>query len=135
MTFSGCALLNANLKDPEVKILDLSVSKMSAEDIDLDLKLNIQNPNDFALDVSKISYGLVLSGKPVTEGVFAHGAKVAANGSSELVVPLKFKYSAINNIITSFLNRTLTKEYELKGAVDLGFFSIPFTKKGEIKLK
>lgn len=132
---TGCALLTKKLKDPEIKITDLSVSNVSSDMIDLDLKLNVKNPNDVDLEVNKITYGLMISGKPVTEGVFAKGAKIAANGSGDVVVPLKFKYSTIGNILTSLLNKTLSKEYELKGAVDLGWLSIPFTKKGEIKLK
>lgn len=135
MTFSGCALLTKDLKDPEVKFMDLSVTDVSADTVDLNLKLNVKNPNDVDLEVNKITYGLSVSGKPATEGVFAKGAKVAANGQSDLVIPLKFKYSTLGDILKSLLSNNLNREYELKGAVDLGFISIPFTQKGEIKLK
>ncbi len=135
MAFSGCALLTKDLKDPEVKFMDLSVSNMTADTVDLDLKLNVKNPNDVDLEVNKITYGLMVSGKPATEGVFAKGAKVVANGQSDLVIPLKFKYSTLGDILKSLVSQNFNKEYELKGAVDLGFISIPFTKKGEIKLK
>jgi LEA14-like dessication related protein len=135
MAFTSCALLTKNLKDPEIKFMDLSVSSFSVDTVELDLKLNVKNPNDVDLEVNKITYGLALSGKPAAEGVFAKGAKVVAYGQSDLIIPLKFKYSTLGDILKSLVSNDLTKEYELKGAVDLGFISIPFTKKGEIKLK
>jgi LEA14-like dessication related protein len=135
ITFIGCADLTKNLvKDPEIKILDLSVMQISGQEIDLNLKLNVNNPNPMELKIGKIAYGLNLSGKPVTEGIFDKGIAVPANGAHDVIVPLKFKYDAIGNLITSFLSKTLTKDYELKGTVDVGWFSIPFTQKGEIKL-
>ncbi|MBC7754331.1 MAG: LEA type 2 family protein [Moraxellaceae bacterium] len=134
-TLVGCALLTQNLKDPEVKFLDLLISQISADTVDLDLKLNVKNPNDVDIKVSKITYGLTLAGQPMTNGIFAKEARVGAHENLEVIVPLKFKYSTIANIVTSLLNRNLSKTYELKGAVDLGWLSIPFTQKGEIKLQ
>ena len=131
----GCALLNRNLKDPEVKFMDLSISQMAADTVDLDLKLSVKNPNDVEIKVSKITYGLTLAGQPMTNGIFAKEARVGAHETQEVIVPLKFKYSTIANIVTSLLNKNLSKTYELKGAVDLGWLSIPFTQKGEIKLQ
>jgi LEA14-like dessication related protein len=136
MTLSSCAELTKNLvKDPEVKFMDLSVANITGQEVDLNLKLNVSNPNPMELKVGKITYGLNLSGKPVTEGIFDKGVAVPANGSNDVVVPLKFKYDAIGNLLTSLLNKTLTKDYELKGSVDVGWFSVPFNHKGEIKLK
>ena len=134
-TLLGCALLTKNLKDPEVKFLDLSISQVAAETVDLDLKLSVKNPNDVDIKISKITYGLNLAGQPMTNGIFAKEARIPAFGISEVVVPLKFKYSAISSLVSSLLNRNLSKTYELNGAVDLGWLSIPFTQKGEIKLQ
>jgi LEA14-like dessication related protein len=135
IAFMSCADLTKNLaKDPEVKILDLSIVQFSGQEIDLNLKLNVNNPNPMELKIGKIAYGLSLSGKPVTEGVFDKGLAVPSNGSSDVIVPLKFKYDAVGSILTNLLNKTLTKDYELKGSVEVGWFSIPFTKKGEIQI-
>jgi len=134
IALTGCADLTKNLvKDPEVKILDLSVAKFSGQEVDLNLKLNVNNPNPMELKIGKIAYGLNLSGKPVTEGIFEKGVAIPANGANDVIVPLKFKYDAVGSLLTSFLNKTLTKDYELKGTVDVGWFSIPFTKKGELQ--
>ncbi len=131
----SCAHLTKNLKDPEIKFVDLSVSDFSADTVALDLKLNVKNPNDVDLEVNKITYGLLVSGKPATEGVFAKGTKIRAKGQADLVIPLKFKYATLGDILKSLVSQNLNKEYQLNGAVDLGFVSIPFTKTGAIKLK
>ncbi len=134
-SFQSCVLFTQKLKDPEVQIVDLSVTNFTLDALDLNLKLHVKNPNDVDIKVKKIIYGLNLSGKPVTEGIFAQGAEIKAMGSSDVIVPLKFKYSTLGSIFNSLMNNNLSKEYELKGSVDLGWLSIPFTKKGEIKLK
>jgi LEA14-like dessication related protein len=135
-TLLSCSSLTKNfLKDPEVKVLDLAITNISAQDISIDVKLNINNPNPVPINISKITYGLNFSGKNVTEGVFDQGIQVPSQGAGEVTVPLKFKYSAINSLIDGFMKKSLSKDYELTGAVDMGIFSIPFNKKGQIDLK
>lgn len=133
---SGCTSLTKKfLKDPEIKILDLSVSQFSSNEIELNLKLNVQNPNSIDLNIGKIKYGLKMSGQSVTEGLLEKGLIVPAHASSDVVVPLKFKYNEIGNLLISFLNKTITQDYELNGSVDMGWLTIPFNQKGKIQIR
>lgn len=132
----SCSSLTKNfLKDPEVKVLDLAITNISPQDISVDAKLNINNPNPIPIHISKITYGLNFSGQNVTEGIFDEGVQVPSQGAADVIIPLKFKYSAINSLIEGFMKKNLSKDYELTGAVDMGLFSIPFNKKGQIDLK
>jgi LEA14-like dessication related protein len=134
--FSGCAQLSKDLlKDPEVKILDLTVSNISAQSISVNVKLNVNNPNPVPLALSQIGYNLKFSGFQVTEGVFDKGIDIPANGANDVVIPLTFKYNTLEGLVSSFLKKTITKDYELTGSAKVGFFSIPFSSKGEINLK
>jgi LEA14-like dessication related protein len=133
---SGCAQLTKELlKDPEVKILDFSVSNITAESVSVNLKLNVNNPNPIPLKLGQVGYNLKLSGQQVTEGVFDKGIDIPASGANDVVIPLTFKYNAVESLVNSFLKKTLTKDYELSGTAKMGFFSIPFNKKGEINFK
>lgn len=122
------------LKDPEVKVTGVNVTDVGAQDLSVDLKLNIKNPNARTFSIGKIVYGLSLSGQAVTEGTYDKGIELPAEGATDVTVPLKFKYASLNAIVNNFLNKTLTKDYILTGTVDFGPLSIPFNQKGTLKL-
>ncbi len=136
LLMTACTSLTKDLvKDPEVKIMDVDVEKVGLKDVLINLKLNIKNPNAVAIKLSKINYALQFSGKKVTEGVFDKGFEVPANGASDVVVPLNFEYNALSGLLDGLMKKSLSKDYELNGSAQVGIFSIPFTKKGELKLK
>lgn len=133
---SSCSSLTKDLlKDPEVNITNVALESVSAKDLLIHLKLNIKNPNPIPISLSKVSYALQFSGKKVTEGIFDQGIKIPASGEGDVTVPLKFEYNAIGGLIDGFFKKTLTKDYELNGSAQFGIFSIPFTQKGELKIK
>ncbi|MEK2646890.1 LEA type 2 family protein [Bdellovibrio sp. BCCA] len=121
------------LKDPEVSVVGLDVSNVTAQDALVHVKLNVKNPNPVPLRVGKITYALTLSGKDVTEGEFKEGVDVPSQGENTVVVPLRFKYNTVGTLVDGLLKGTLSKEYELKGSAQMGLFSIPFNKKGELE--
>jgi LEA14-like dessication related protein len=136
LLITGCASLTQDLlKDPEVKILDFAVTNINAESVSVNLKLNVNNPNPIPLKLGQVGYNLKLSGLQVTEGVFDQGIDIPATGANDVNIPLTFKYDAVGSLINSFLKKTITKDYELTGSAKVGFFSIPFNKKGEINFK
>ncbi|MBC7421605.1 MAG: LEA type 2 family protein [Bdellovibrio sp.] len=134
LTASVLSCSTLTLKDPEVNITSVDVANISAKDITLNLKLNIDNPNSVPLKLDKVSYALKFSGQDVTAWVIDQAVEIPANGKGDVIVPLRFQYNMVNNLISSFMKKTLEKEYELKGSAQLGILSIPFTKKGEVNL-
>lgn len=127
-------LTNELLKNPEVQLSQVEVTGISLKDISMNLKLKVNNPNPIPLSLDKVSYSVQFSGQKVTEGTFDKGIQIPAAGEGELIVPLKFEYNSLGSLVDGFLQKSLTKEYEVAGAATLGIFSIPFSKKGEITL-
>ncbi len=133
---SSCASLTGDLlKDPTVSVKSLNVTNFSLQDVSLDLELAVDNPNPIPLSLNQITYALNFSGEQVTSGTFDKGVEIPASGSNTVVVPLNFKYQSLGNLLVSALNKRLSKDYDLSGAVKLGIFSVPFSKKGTIKLE
>lgn len=130
---TSCAVMNQQLKNPEVTVTDFNVTDVSVEEVAVNLHLNVKNPNPVALKANRINYALSFSGNNVTEGVFDQGINVPASGENTLMIPLKFKYSSLGNLLSSLLKNTYTKDYELTGSADFGFFSIPFKKTGQVE--
>lgn len=131
----SCSTLTGDLiKDPVLSVNSLNVTQVSLQDISMNLVLNVDNPNPVPLNLTQVAYTLIFSNEKVTEGIFENGVNIPASGSSNIVVPLKFQYNTIGNLLNGVLNNKLTKDYELSGSVKMGIFNIPFSKKGEIKL-
>ncbi len=132
----SCSSISSNLlKDPVVSTKSFTLSSLSVEQISMNLELFVENPNPIPLKLNQVTYNLNFSGEKVTEGTFSDGLNVPAQGTATVNIPLNFKYSAIGTLITGIFNKSLTKDYELNGAAKFGIFSIPFNKKGEIRLK
>jgi len=132
---SGCTTFTtAPLKDPKVKVLDVKVSAISLTDVSIDVVMNIKNPNPKALTLDSLTYQLNISGETATEGTFSNGMHVPAWGEKNITFPLKFKFKSVGSILMGMINRTLTKEYELKGHAQFGIFTIPFLQKGDVNL-
>lgn len=130
---SGCeSLTKSLLKNPEVTVMNVKVTDINLAEISLAVMMNIKNPNPVALHLNKVTYELNVAGENVTEGVLNEGLQVPASGQNDLTLPLKFKLNSVGNILQGLLQSSFTKEYELKGTVQLGIFSIPFSKKGEV---
>ncbi len=134
--FSGCeSLTKSLLKDPEVSVLNVGVTDFNFSEVTLAVLMNIKNPNPVPINLSKVDYELNVAGDMVTEGTLNEGIQVPATGENQLTLPLKFKFKSITNVLQGLLNASITKNYELKGSAQLGIFSIPFSKKGEVILK
>lgn len=136
LILSSCAgLVGKVIKDPEVKVSGLSLESLSASDATVNVKINVKNPNGFGISVGKVKYNLNLSGKEVTQGTFAKGAEIPANGETDVAIPVTFKYDALNEIFNSIKKKTLSRKYTLTGSVDIGPLSIPFKEDGELEWK
>lgn len=133
LQLSACAYLTRDLlKDPEVNLVDFAVTGLSLEDVSVEFKMNVKNPNPLPLNLDELVYSINFSGQNVTSGVFTQGVSIPALGENTLVVPLKFKYSSVGNLVTSLLKNTFKKEYEISGTAKLGLFSIPYNKSGVV---
>lgn len=131
---SACSTLSGVLKDPEVKIKEFKLAGITSEGVNIDLGLNVKNPNPVALKLDQVEYALNVSGEKVTEGVFDKGVNIPAGGEGTVYIPLKFQFTSVGNLLSGLINRSFEKDYELTGSAKLGIFSIPFVQKGTIDL-
>ncbi len=132
----GCeSLTKSFLKDPEVTVVGVDVTDITMSEISLSVNMNVKNPNSIPLRLDRVTYQFNISGDTVTEGTMTDGLQVPAGGENNLRLPLKFKFSTISGILQGLMQSSFTKEYELKGSAQLGIFSIPFSKRGEVQLK
>jgi LEA14-like dessication related protein len=131
----GCmSLADKVVKPIKVKIPDVSVAKMTLTRADLNVTIRVTNPNDVSATVSKLKYNIVISEKTVATGVYVKDVKIAANQTTETVVPIE----VANKDLIAFLAKVLLTKgtpYRAFGEVEVGPLSVPFDEKGMITSK
>jgi len=133
LALAGCAALQEQFKEPTIAVQDLQVRSVSLADMQLDFILGIDNPNPIAMGVSGLSYRLELEDRPLFEGTTAERVKVAANGSSRITLPFTLSYEDVLGGLDALASKK-SLPYTLSGKVDLGLFSLPYSRSGELSL-
>ena len=132
-SLAGCAALQEQVREPVVGVQDLQVRSLSLADMQVDFILGVDNPNPIAIGVNGLSYKLELDNRPLFEGTTQDRVRVAANGSSRITLPFTLAYEDILGGLDALANRESLR-YNLSGRVDLGLFSLPYARSGELRL-
>jgi LEA14-like dessication related protein len=129
---TGCSSLKKAFQSPKITLEDIKVSKMGLLEAQLDVVLNIANPNDIDFDVKNLTYVLEANSKQITSGTIKEPIKVLANKTTSVSLPLTVKYSDVFSSALKLLqNEGLP--YHILGKVQVGPFNIPFDKEGMLK--
>jgi LEA14-like dessication related protein len=130
---TACALLQTRLESPSVSVANLNVIAIGFFEQRYQLRLRIQNPNDFALPINGMNYHLQFNDEPFARGVSAQLTVVPAFGEKLIDVEVT---SNLGTLVKQWL--TLGREtglrYSLSGSLALGnaFGKVPFNYQGEI---
>jgi len=130
---SACATLNGALKEPEVSVTGMQIKGVSMSDMKLDFTLGVDNPNPLGVKLSGLNYKLDVDGNSLLAGDTKNKLKVAANSKANVTLPLDLRYKDLAGGIGALLNKDEVA-YELSGSMDFGLFSVPYKKRGTLKL-
>ncbi len=111
-----------------IKIEDASLSGLTAL-----LTLNVENPNDFALNAKGLDYTMSLAGTNIISGENTSSMSVPALGSGKIEVPVRISYASILETIPKVIETGIAS-YNFSGTIHTRLFNIPFTKTDKLKL-
>lgn len=131
---ASCSALQNVVAKPTVHVVAVSYRAVSFEEGQLDSRLKIRNPNGFALPVRKLVYNLKLNNREFINSSLSFDKDIPANGSIELHVPLRFRYSELFNTIQDIAQHHEVV-FQFAGTLDIGPLPIPFSKAGKFSLK
>lgn len=99
----GCASLDtlmsaADIREPSVNLAGTEVSVLSFDGAELTMLLNIDNPNALPIKLAGFDYAVSINGKPFTQGEQHSGVDIGARASSQVKVPVAFKFSELANL-------------------------------------
>lgn len=130
-----------NLKLPDVKIAALKLNKLSFSGADLELKLNVVNPNTFNFLLSKLNYDFAVNGKSWVKGITQNALQVKEKGESTIAIPISLNFLEMGSTIYQMISGNQKLNYKLLGNLDLksslpllGAVSLPIDRSGELNI-
>ena len=125
-------------KTPKVRLIDVALMSNPLADPgkpwDLSLILEVDNPNDYPLNVSYIAYSAIIGKETVAGGEHRDDIRIGASGLTVVKVPFSLRPELIVTAARdALLGRSVT--YEFNGSVGfhtplVGVVRVPFSKTG-----
>lgn len=133
--FQGCASLDGRLNpiQPKVFVDAIEIEDASLSGLTALLTLNVENPNNFALNAKGLDYTMSLAGTNILSGESQSNMSVPALGSGKIEVPVRISYASILEMIPKVVE-TGVASYNFSGSIHTRLFNIPFNKTDELKL-
>lgn len=120
LLISRCAVLDqlATVQKPNVNVKDVKVTGLSFQDIDLNVVMNIDNPNGFGVKLASYDYSLSSQNTEIMSGTEPSGLQIMANGQQSVSVPVNLKFQKLYDLYSSIKNQDSTA---LQFEAGLGF--------------
>ena len=133
----GCAGLGNPLKEPDVRLDRVIVRDVGVRGGNLDLLVEVDNPNGFDLRGTGVELGFDVEGSHVGDVRYDDEFTVERNGLSTLTLPLRFEWAGVGSALRTALGSGEIP-YEMRGQIRVqtpwGAHSVPFTREGRVPL-
>ena len=131
---AACSTLGRQaFADPIVTLKDVSVASLGLTGGNLNVKLNVYNPNGYRLDATRLSYRLLVDSTPLANGVMDSRFTVQDKDSTMVTIPVAFNWTGLGAGVRSIFN-TGAVNYRVNGDVTVGTpvgnFTIPYSQTG-----
>ncbi|MEW6750876.1 MAG: LEA type 2 family protein [Candidatus Latescibacterota bacterium] len=108
------------LRPPRVEGARLQVRSLSLTGADLDLQLQVDNPNPFGLLLESVDYRLTVAGELWADGTRRQAVRVGGETTQLVAVPVSISFLGAGRSIYKALSGEEALPYELSGTLDLG---------------
>jgi LEA14-like dessication related protein len=133
---TGCSALGRQaFKQPKVTVQDVRVTGVGLTGGALDVLLNVDNPNGYRLDATRMTYQVNVDTMPVANGIVGSTFTVQGNASQQVHIPVNFTFAGLAAAGRALMN-TGTAPYTVTGDITvgtpIGSFTIPYHQTGHI---
>lgn len=131
------------LSMPRLSVADLDVARIDASGASLDLRLELENPNDFPLSVGDLDYALDLAGSRVARVEDAGRLTVGRGGTGAWTVPVRIDFAEAGRALAQALTGGGAIDYRLDGTLSMssggsGWIEatrVPVSSSGSLRLR
>lgn len=133
--FSACALLTADLKTPQISLVNVKPMQIGLIEQRFKLSLRVKNPNTVELPIRGMQYRLQLADTEFAQGVSDQPIDIPAGGESRLDVEVKTDLTKVLRHLRALRKGPVAYRLDGDVAVAMQALKIPFAYEGEIQLK
>jgi LEA14-like dessication related protein len=131
---AACSTLGRQaFSEPIVTLKDVQVASLGLMGGNLNVKLNVYNPNGYRLDATRLTYRLLVDTTPLANGVVDNHFTVQDKDSTTVTIPVAFNWNGLGAGVRSIFN-TGAVNYKVNGDVSVGTpvgtFTIPYSQTG-----
>jgi LEA14-like dessication related protein len=134
---AACANRWQNFKEPVVSLDHVVMRGVGITGGNLDLVLDVYNPNSFSLKGTRLQMGFEVEDKRVGEIEYKEEFQIQEGDTTRLTLPLSFNWAGAGAALRQAINYG-DIPYTLKGQATVrtpfGQQVVPFTKKGRAKV-
>lgn len=130
----GCRLLGENIRRPKVSLESVDVRDPDLVGGTLIFGIKVENPNDYALRVSRLTYDVELGGRPLTTENIDKELEVEGRQAATFRLPVRFRYADLFKTIGGLIEDGATS-YRLKGKAQFGPIWVPFDERGKLTIE
>ena len=109
----------SEISEPDVTMTGVNLRGISADGIELDLLVEVDNPNAFGADIGGLEYTIYLDGLTVASGLQDETVAVPGNGSVEVGVPFTIEWEGMDRGLKKLLDGK-EHDWRIKGRVEVG---------------
>jgi len=118
-------------KMPHIGLAGISLGSASLSGLSFKMKVDVANPNGFALPVGALAYGLKVGGSPVLSAASQGIGSVPGRGKTQLEIPVQLPFAQAADAV-SRLMRGGSTDVALDGKAHFGSVSLPVNLSGRL---
>lgn len=129
------------IKLPALKIASVKVNQMGLGGADLELNLEIDNPNGFGVLAKNLNYDFSVNGQSWVKGIAPEQVRIAEKGQSLIRIPISLDLLSMGQAALQLLSGNQTVDYAFQGKMDLDTslpafknINFPISKSGQLKI-
>lgn len=131
---AGCSMLGRQaFQEPVVSLKDVRIAGLGVSGGNLDVMLNVYNPNGYRLDATKLNYRILVDSTQLATGNIDSRFTVQDKDSTTVRIPVSFTFSGLGAAGRSIWN-TGAVNYRVTGDITVGTvvgnFTVPFSQTG-----
>ena len=135
---TACSSMGTGIKGvaepPKVSVKDVRFEQFTWQGGEAVFVLQLSNPNAFSLPLTGIDYALALNGVEVGKGSREQSIKIPAGQNRQVEFPLRLSFVNMASLLPELMSQG-AMQYQLRGAVHLPLFKIPFMRSGSTRLR
>lgn len=127
------------VKLPNFSIQSLKLDQLTFSGADLTLRVAVDNPNAFALNLKKMDYQFAVNGKSWISGVSQYVKQVNQKGTGMIDIPISLSFAEVGKSVYQMLTGSSQLNYDFSGNFDVstsiaqfGTVKLPVQKTGAV---